>query len=44
MDQFKALLKKDDRMPKLTDKKAVINALQAKLASQKAMDPTKDKF
>jgi hypothetical protein len=35
MDQFKALLAKDDRVPKLIDKRIVINALQAKLLSEK---------
>ena len=35
MDQFKALLAKDDRVPKLLDKSTVMNALQAKLLSEK---------
>jgi len=36
MDEFKALLNKDDRMPKLTDKRTISRAIQAKMASQKA--------
>ena len=30
MEEFKALLNKDERVPKLTDKRTVMKALQAK--------------
>lgn len=44
MQQFEALLGKDDRVPTLTDKKVLMNALQAKLAVEKASDQIKDNF
>ena len=44
MEQFKALLQKDDRVPKLRDKRIIVNALQAKLANEKSGDPAKDQF
>ena len=44
MDQFKALLAKDDRVPKLLDKSIVMNRLQAKLLSEKVQDTGKEKF
>jgi len=44
MEQFKALLQKDERIPKLRDKRVIIDALQAKLANEKSGDPDKDQF
>lgn len=31
MEEFKSLLNKDERVPRLTDKRSVIKAVQAKL-------------
>ena len=35
MDQFKALLQKDDRVPQLTDKRKILSAITAKLTIDK---------
>jgi len=37
MDEFKSLLNKEDRVPKLTDKRKIVAAMQAKfIANEKA--------
>ena len=44
MDQFKAALKKDQRVPKMLDKRKLVEALQAKLEHASTGDPGKDQF
>ena len=44
MEQFKTLLAKDERVPKLTDKRVVLKAIQARLNNEKAKDFTQEKF
>ena len=44
MDEFKALLNKDERVPKLTDKRSIVKAMQAKLEIAKAAQVCKDVF
>ncbi len=44
MDEFKALLNKEDRQPQLTDKRKIIEAMQARLANEKANQQTKQLF
>ena len=44
MDQFKALLQKDDRVPQLTDKKKLISAISAKLTTDLQADFSNEKF
>ena len=44
MDQFKALLQKDERIPKLLDKRLVVNAQQAKLANEMANEVFNGQF
>ena len=44
MDQFKALLQKDDRVPQLTDKKKLISAISAKLTTNLQADFSNEKF
>ena len=36
MEEFKALLNKDDRVPELTDKRKIVKAFKAKLDIAKA--------
>ena len=44
MNEFKALLNKDERVPKLTDKSKLMKAKQAKLDIAKAAQVCKDVF
>ena len=44
MDQFKSLLKKDERVPKMLDKRKLVEALQAKLEFANSGDHNKDQF
>ena len=44
MEQFKALLQKDDRIPKLRDKRQLLSAMQSKLASEMANEVVHGQF
>jgi len=44
MQEFRALLAQDKRVPKLTDKRMLAHAIQMKLAGKQLSDSTKDLF